>query len=423
MTKPWEKWIPGILCKRQIGQLCEEGYIKIEAPIEDMLDESAIDLSLSREAFWMKAGSVKPTVSEAYEHLIRKNGLADQLLPARDDTFFLHARNTYVFKLRERLHRALAGSHLYGQATAKSSVGRVDVLARLIVDGMDTYERFDPAALDNQNGEMYLEITPMTFSVRVREGTSLSQLRFCYGKLNECEMHSEQLHNTILEGPGRNGGCLTVDLSAARIRNVEAAAFCANPPEDPEDSIRLWEEDGVLKPDPCKYWKFVHAGKGNRLEIEQEKFYILRSKERITVPNGVAIYCRASDETIGEMRIHYAGFVHPMWGLRREDKKIGTPLIFEVRGHQVNVSLADTERLANLTFYRMSEDAVLDRALYSEVGKVNQLRDNPMEPESSKKSADKTRSKYEDQTLQLSKFFGAWPPKLKEKSDGTVESI
>ena len=126
------------------------------------------------------------------------------------------------------------------------------------------------------------------------------------------------------------------------------------------------------------------------------KFYILRSKERLSVPAGIAIYCRASDETIGEMRIHYAGFVHPLFGLKRNDGKIGTPLIFEVRGHQVHVNLTDGEKMANLTFYRMSE-----------------VSDGEARP-----------TKYENQTLQLSKFFTQWPESLRKvDDDGTVESI
>lgn len=93
------------------------------------------------------------------------------------------------------------------------------------------------------------------------------------------------------------------------------------------------------------------------MEIRKEKFYILRSKERIALPGGIAVYCRAIDETIGEMRIHYAGFVHPWFGRDRSDKKEGTPLIFEVRGHGANVNLKHGEKLANLVYYRMSKEA------------------------------------------------------------------
>jgi dCTP deaminase len=110
------------------------------------------------------------------------------------------------------------------------------------------------------------------------------------------------------------------------------------------------------------------------------------------VPEGIAIYCRASDETIGEMRIHYAGFVHPWFG-QRDDGKNGTPLIFEVRGHQVDVSLRHGERMANLTLYRMS------------------------------KNAEKDTSDYGKQTLKLSSFFSDWPNRLKEVgNNGTVEA-
>jgi dCTP deaminase len=63
------------------------------------------------------------------------------------------------------------------------------------------------------------------------------------------------------------------------------------------------------------------------------------------------------DESLGEMRIHYAGFVHPHFGLHRIDNKEGAPLIFEVRGHNVDVLLTDSEILARLYIYRMSEAA------------------------------------------------------------------
>jgi hypothetical protein len=70
----------------------------------------------------------------------------------------------------------------------------------------------------------------------------------------------------------------------------------------------------------------------------------------------VAIYCQAVAETLGELRIHYAGFVHPRFGEGREDEK-GAPLIFEVRGHNVRTYLQDGETLARLEYYSMSQDA------------------------------------------------------------------
>ena len=85
------------------------------------------------------------------------------------------------------------------------------------------------------------------------------------------------------------------------------------------------------------------------------------------------------------MRIHYAGFAHPYFGFERQDGIDGTPLIFEVRGHDVHVSLRDGEKMARLIFYRMSQDA-----------------------EKPEKTA------YDTQTLKLSKFFAEWKPRKRE---------
>jgi dCTP deaminase len=269
-------------------------------------------------------------------------------------------------------------------------------LARLIVDGMDKYESFNPGCFESGGGDMYLEITPITFSVLVKPGISLSQLRLFYGNPEKAEVEGRELFRAVYSG-AKTDGSLTVDISNAKIGGLPAAAFYAESVKDCPP-IALWTADGAKRGTaiPSANWKLKPADKNARLQIESEKFYILRSKERIRVPPGIAIYCRASDETIGEMRIHYAGFVHPHFGRCRTDDKVGTPLIFEVRGHQVNVSLADGERMANLTFYRMSKDAP------------------PPKP-----------SPYEDQNLDLSKFFQYWPEKLKYKEgtdDGTVEA-
>jgi hypothetical protein len=61
------------------------------------------------------------------------------------------------------------------------------------------------------------------------------------------------------------------------------------------------------------------------------------------------------------MRIHYAGFVHPWFGLNRGDDKEGTPLIFEVRGHDLPTVLGHKEKLARLEYYRMSKDQINPR--------------------------------------------------------------
>ena len=319
MSEPWKDWIPGVLSKSQMRELCQEGLI---TNVKDIDDGSSIDLHLTDEGYQMVAGSVKPW-GDRYEFFIKKQGLAKPMEAVKEDgTFILKARNTYVFKLRENIS-SLKKAKIYGQATAKSSVGRVDVLARLIVGGMDCYETFDPDRLKEEgSGEMYLEITPITFNVRVKEGISLSQLRLFYGKPGNAEVRGDELYESLLRNTEEGDGSLSVDLSEVEISGEKVSAFYARKAEeeelkekDEDGFIDLWEhEEAEEKPSLCKYWKFLQKDEHDRLKIGKGNFYIMRSKERISLPGGIAVYCRAIDETIGEMRIHYAGFVHPFFG-------------------------------------------------------------------------------------------------------------
>jgi dCTP deaminase len=225
---------------------------------------------------------------------------------------------------------------------------------------------------------MYLEITPITFPVRVKPGTALSQLRIFYGKPDDVRIRGDEIFSSALVG-GAGDGSLTVNLSPIKVGKDQGCAFRAEAKKE-NDAVSLWKHDDL--PDPRKYLSVENAGRvGTKdyLPITKERFYILSSQEKIALPGGIAVYCRAIDETIGEMRIHYAGFVHPFFGRNRKDSTIGTPLIFEVRGHDVEVALTHGEKMARLTFYRMSEDCVKE------------------EP-----------SNYDSQTLELSKFFASW---------------
>jgi dCTP deaminase len=396
MRVPWSDWIPGVLSHRQVLELCKQGYLTQTQP-GPSIDHSSIDLHVHEDAWVLPRGSIKPS-GRSYLHFVEQHELATKLATV-DDAYVLEPRKTYLFRIRERLG-PLRDSGIYGEATAKSSVGRLDVLARLVVDGTSRYEGFSPDELAQSTGDMFIEITPMTFHVRVKSGTSLSQLRLFYGQPFASEIHSRELYNTVLYHPDRDGresvdGTLSVDLDSAVIGSLSVAAFEAAPPATAA-AIDLWKKPPNERPQPWPYWKFKNADKYQRLQLNQKSFYIFRSRERLRLPPGVAAYCRAIDETIGEMRIHYAGFVHPFFGFERVDGKPGTPLIFEVRGHDLDVSLIHREKLARLTFYRMSEDA------------IRSGEEGPQQNE------------YNEQELKLSGYFGDWPKELTIREDCSV---
>jgi len=378
-------WRPGVLCNTQLKTLCDE---KVIDNVEDKkaCKESSIDLTLGSDCWEMRGGSIKP-FGQAYNTCLKPDLKKE---PNGENIYELKKGNTYVFKLRERLQIA-EDSHLYGEATAKSTIGRTDVLARLIVDRSNKYEGFD-----DMKGiiDLYLEVTPITFDVIVKEGISLSQLRLFFGKPEFSEVTDDELvlyGRDILSIPGESDidiRCLSVDLSNLSIGDKEAAAFCAK--ENLEQPLDLWKKEEAEKPNPCDFWKLKRSI-DKRFAIKHNAFYILRSLERISLPSHLAVYCRAMDETIGEMRIHYAGFVHPNFGGGRSDDKTGTPLIFEVRGHNVDVSLGHKEILAKLTYYRMSKEPEFETPSYGK------------------------------QELDLSNIFAEWPDELEIDKDGNVK--
>lgn len=368
-------WLPGVLCKSQLERLFGR-VILGERPAD--FDKSSIDLTLSRDAWQLTQGALKPS-RRPYLHQKHNYPGFFVDLPLEHGCFRLERGKTYLFKTEQKLH---AGSvkdlNIHGQATARSSIGRLDVLARLIVDGMDCYEGFKPDGVDS--GDMFVEITPLSFPITVRPGSAVTQLRLFLGPPEDCEIKGAMLHRATIKN-GKADGYLRVDLSHVQKGNVEACALRAKI-DDSLPPVPAMKGDDIVKPHPVPYWEPIQASvnsSGERyMQIDKGAFYILRSEEQLALHGSTAVYCMAIDETIGEMRIHYAGFVHPHFGRERVDGGTGTPLIFEVRGHDVPVILRDGEILAKLRYYRMSD------------------------------TPEKTADQYADQTLNLSGFFSAW---------------
>ncbi len=385
---PWNEgpvpWRRGVLAGEQLRTLVTNGYIKNMRENEIELCEASLDLQISDEAYELKDGSIKPFQGESYRSQTLSTTGHEQILP-QDGYFFLKREKTYVFRAVQSLDVAkLFGAPIYGQATAKSTVGRVDALVRLILDGCGTYEYFDPTVFRRSNGEFFIEVTPFSFDLRIPKGSKLNQLRLFIGSPSECEIKGDEFWRyTILHADRRYPAKPRLSLNLSAIStplgktSVVASAFRAINEGEPEP-IRL----STGANDPEKFFRPVRAAYSNEgeradinpavnkcsIQVQNGGFYIMRSLERLCLPPTVAVYVRATNETLGELRIHYAGFVHPWFGWQPikdsgdpgdqadgEQARRGTPLIFEVRGYGGTVKLRHGEVVAKLEFYEMSQ--------------------------------------------------------------------
>lgn len=373
----------GVLNQKQILKMIKDEPSQIKwaqgtVTTWDQIDASAIDLPLGK-TYWKMDASLRARQDGAVSDLIHKHGGKE--LSLTEDTV-LERGQTYLFRLAWSLDLQ---EHICARATAKSSVGRLDALVRLVAD---KEKEFETVGL-NRTCSIYLQVLPNTFQLIVRPGMVLSQLRFMRGEEHHCTVSRQMLDfeedPPLVDKAGKrvqgypsvgDNESILLHLDLCDDDELRFAGFVAKddqnlPPIDPSKKDEY---------DPHLYWDAVQKIEGeSSVLIKKRLFYIFRSKERFRLPSHLAVDCRAMSESLGDIRIHYAGFAHPFFG-RGRDPDNGAPLIFEVRCYESNTILHDDTALAKVFFRRMAAPA-----------------EEPKEP-----------GEYSQQELKLSKCFKDW---------------
>jgi dCTP deaminase len=396
----------GVLSKPQIKELFDKNIVQGNAECHEKMKwyDSAFDLHLGRECYEL-LGTTKLKRGEDV-----KSQLSSRFARKRLDLNGgqeLRRGRTYLVKLEETLDFS-RHPELYGRATGKSTIGRVDVLSHLVVNKEPSYD----CVGSKYCGELYLQITPLTFSVFVKEGYRLSQLRLFCGRpeLSEINDGAREFEHNLLTVSGASpatesiaGGFLRLSLAPEAISGRQVIAFAALPAKDrPKEPLDLNKKQHY---DPTKYWELIVKEQDFML-AQKDRFYIVRSFERLCLPLDVAVDCIALSENLGDLRIHYAGFAHPTFGSDRRDRESGTPLMFEVRCFTGQV-LRHEEQLAKVKFYRMAR--MDDSRVHAAEGPREGRRLSG--PQSA--VAGSAETDYTNQELQLSAIFKPWPKKLK----------
>ena len=112
------------------------------------------------------------------------------------------------------------------------------------------------------------------------------------------------------------------------------------------------DEIGVYDVD--QYWERVHLAQDKRLVLDPHEFYILASKESVSVPPAYVAEMAPFDPLIGEYRVHYAGFFDPGFGYA-EGKVPGAKAVLEVRSLDIPFILEDGQIVGRLVYDRLTE--------------------------------------------------------------------
>jgi len=327
----------GVIPNQHIEEMIDLGQITAHPDvIPAQVQPASLDLRLGHVAYRVRASflaghgaKVADRLAEFEMHQIDLTGGA-----------VLEKGCVYVVPLMESL--ALPDD-ISAVANAKSSTGRLDLLTRTITDGGAEFDRVAPG----YTGPLYAEICPRSFSVLVRLGMRLNQIRFGRGN---AVLDDDNLRALHAETPLVNGAAViddglgfSVDLEPTQGTLV---GYRAKP------HTGLIDLDNIGHYDPQAYWEEVHSDNG-QIILDPGAFYILVSRESVTIPPDHAAEMAPYLAMVGEFRVHYAGFFDPGFGYAAAGGA-GSRGVLEVRCHEAPFVLEHGQVVGRLVYEKMS---------------------------------------------------------------------
>jgi dCTP deaminase len=337
-------------------------------PFASQISPASIDLRLGPRAWRIRSGFL-PGATALEDRL---SELATSAISLEGDGVVLERGLVYLAQLEEELELP---AEIRGRFNPRSSTGRCDIFTRVLCD---RHPRFDEAP-PGYRGRLWIEISPLSFPVRVKRGDRLCQLRLQRGRAG---LSSDELRDTYRATP------LCFERAAGGDRASSDARYQAN--DDAQRALSLDEiaidEDGCLAlhvglaerdpagwraalhtdviefardaaHDPRDFWEPVHAHDG-RCILTPGNFYVFASHERLRVPPDLAAEMLPVDVGIGELRNNYAGFFDNGFGWREDaqhrPRACGTPAVLEVRAHDVPFLVEDGQVFGRVRFFKSS---------------------------------------------------------------------
>ncbi|HEX2858961.1 MAG TPA: 2'-deoxycytidine 5'-triphosphate deaminase [Alphaproteobacteria bacterium] len=339
----------GVLVDAELKKLLATGGITTLRDAEPgQIQPASIDLRLGPKAYRVQASMLpgpRGKVMERIEDLIM--GEMDLTQPQ-----LFERGAVYVVPLQEGLKLPKG---VDGTCSPKSSTGRLDIFVRVLTDDTSIYD----TVADGYKGPLYLEISPLTFPIMARMGDKMTQLRLRSGDVRVTDAELMVLHekNPLLFGlrePDEvahmsSGLWVSIDLT----RKDDGAGdnpivgYRAKRHTQPIDLAKIGQYSWR------RFWEPITVADCNPLILYPEEFYIFVSREHLCVPPGYSAEMVAYDTRIGELRVHYAGFFDPGWGVTG-DKHHGTPAVLEVRAHDVPCVLKDGQRIGRFIYEKLS---------------------------------------------------------------------
>lgn len=333
--------LTGALAYQHIRALLDHQFIFGAYP--EHVQPSSLDTSLSDEIYRMR-GSYLPRTGERIRSIIREGSLYRGSLSAP-----LELNGIYLVRLNETF---VLPPKIFAYANNKSSTGRINLQTRLLVDGVSEFDTV-PAGY---TGELWLEIIPKSFAVKLDVGERLNQVRFFASdtRLNIDEHAKRQAgegflfdqHGNKFFAPNTSrslGITMSVDLDCGEIVGYTCRPTSGRVLEYARRDHKISD-----------FFEPIYRPEKGEITLHRDDFYIIVTKEGIRVPPEYAAEMAPYDVGKGEFRSHYAGFFDPGFGYRADGSLKGSPAVLEVFTHDNDFILRDGQPICSMVYEKLS---------------------------------------------------------------------
>lgn len=282
------------------------------------VNPASVDLPLSNEGYRLEA-TFMPRRGETVRSLLEAPGVNPRKISFDQQ---LEVGVNYIIRIDAQIKLP---EGVYGYGNPKSSIGRNNLLCRLVADGVRLYDALKPTGW---SGELWVLVRPDSYPIALRPGETLSQLRLFTGNtildnLNiELEFDRQQLLFSgsspipFQDAEVEDDGAVLLSLNFDRPGWV-----CHN-----SSSVVDFSKRDNKKED----WYEPVKTRNGALYLDEGCFYILCTEEHVVVPPHLSAELRPIDLRFGEFRAHAAGYIDPGWGYGKNGKMKGQRITLEV---------------------------------------------------------------------------------------------
>ena len=240
----------------------------------------------------------------------------------------------------------------------KSSMGRIDVMVRAVIDNNGFYDSVTGGA----TGMVWLEVTPISFNVRMYAGLPVTQVRLFTSGKNELDISDLDL---VIDDVGKSVKKELFYGNLVLHVGLPAKGLVAYKAKETNAVIDLKHIGGH---DANEFFEPVYADSQGRLILEKEAFYIVGTKYKLTIPGKYCAEMKPFSHLLGELRVHYAGFFDPNFGHPK-----GSTGVLEIRSHEP-ITITDGQAICFMEFF---ENTGTPEVLYGDAGNNYQFQSGP----------------------------------------------